>query len=132
MRDRSSTIPARTAIEERLARFESRLSPNRRSLLQATLENPDETFFLSSRALARRYKVDPATIVRTIQALGYERYTDFAADLRAHFVSRLTPYRILQATKPQVVRTLLFASADYLLPPGRGPPSVVSSSTVVG
>ena len=98
MRDRSSTIPARTAIEERLARFESRLSPNRRSLLQATLENPDETFFLSSRALARRYKVDPATIVRTIQALGYERYTDFAADLRAHFVSRLTPYRILQAT----------------------------------
>ncbi len=42
--------------------------------------------------------MDPATIVRTIQALGYERYTDFAADLRAHFVARLTPYRILQAT----------------------------------
>ena len=98
MRDRNPTIPARTAIEERLARFDERLSPNRRRLLQATLENPDETFFLSSRALARRYKVDPATIVRTIQALGYDRYGDFAADLRAHFVSRLTPYRILQAT----------------------------------
>ena len=38
-----------------IARFEARLSPNRRRLLQATLENPDETFFLSSRALARRY-----------------------------------------------------------------------------
>jgi DNA-binding MurR/RpiR family transcriptional regulator len=36
--------------------------------------------------------------VRTVQALGYERYTDFAKDLREHFVSRLTPYRILKAT----------------------------------
>jgi DNA-binding MurR/RpiR family transcriptional regulator len=95
--ERRPGIPTRTAIEKRIARFESRLSPNRRRLLQATLENPDETFFLSSRALARRYRVDPATIVRTVQALGYERYTDFATDLREHFVSRLTPYRILKA-----------------------------------
>jgi len=91
-------MPTRTAIEKRVARFEHRLSPNRRRLLQATLDNPDETFFLSSRALARRYRVDPATIVRSVQALGYERYTDFATDLREHFVSRLTPYRILKAT----------------------------------
>lgn len=91
-------MPTRTAIEKRIARFEGRLSPNRRRLLQATLDNPDETFFLSSRALARRYRVDPATIVRTVQALGYQRYTDFATDLREHFVSRLTPYRILKAT----------------------------------
>ncbi len=95
---RRPAIPTRTAIEKRIARFGGRLSPNRRRLLQATLENPDETFFLSSRALARRYRVDPATIVRTVQALGYERYTEFATDLREHFVSRLTPYRILQAT----------------------------------
>jgi DNA-binding MurR/RpiR family transcriptional regulator len=94
---RGGGIQTRTAIERRIARFEGRLSPNRRRLLQATLENPDETFFLSSRALARRYRVDPATIVRTVQALGYERYTDFAADLREHFISRLTPYRILKA-----------------------------------
>ncbi len=98
VRGRSPGIPTRTAIEKRIAQFEGRLSPNRRRLLQATLENPDETFFLSSRALARRYRVDPATIVRTVQALGYRRYNDFAADLREHFVSRLTPYRILKAT----------------------------------
>ena len=35
--------------------------------------------------------------MRTVQALGYQRYTDFATDLREHFVSRLTPYRILKA-----------------------------------
>lgn len=89
---------ARTAIEVRLAEAESRLNPRRRRLIQATLENPDETHFLSSRALARRYKVDPATIVRTIQVLGYERYGDFAADLRKHFIARITPYRIMEAT----------------------------------
>ncbi|HET7292714.1 MAG TPA: MurR/RpiR family transcriptional regulator [Vicinamibacteria bacterium] len=42
--------------------------------------------------------MDPATIVRTVQALGYPRYNDFATDLREHFVSRLSPYRILKAT----------------------------------
>ena len=88
----------RTAIETRLFEARERLNPRRRRLVQATLENPDETFFLSARALARRYRVDPATIVRTIQALGYQRYADFAADLREHFVARLSPYRILEAS----------------------------------
>lgn len=89
---------ARSTIEVRLAAAESRLNPSRRRLIQATLESSDETHFLSSRALARRFKVDPATIVRTIQVLGYERYADFAADLREHFISRITPYRIMEAT----------------------------------
>ena len=62
-------MPTRTAIEQRLAEAQSRLNPRRRRIIQAALDNPDETFFLSSRALARRYRVDPATIVRTIQAL---------------------------------------------------------------
>src|SRR5262245_24987676 len=88
---------ARSAIEMRLAAAESRMTPGRRRLIQETLEHSDETHFLSSRALARRLKVDPATIVRTIQVLGYERYADFAADLREHFVSHITPYRIMEA-----------------------------------
>ena len=87
----------RTAIEQRLAEAHGRLNPRRRRLVQATLENPGQTFFLSSRALARRYRVDPATIVRTIQALGYERFAEFAADLREHFKARITPYRIMEA-----------------------------------
>jgi DNA-binding MurR/RpiR family transcriptional regulator len=95
--DRPVFVP-RSTIETRLAAAESRLNPSRRRLIQATLENSDQTHFLSSRALARRFKVDPATIVRTIQVLGYQRYADFAADLREHFVSRITPYRIMEAT----------------------------------
>jgi DNA-binding MurR/RpiR family transcriptional regulator len=91
-------MPTRTAIEQRLADAQGRLNPRRRRIIQAALENPDETFFLSSRALARRYRVDPATIVRTIQVLGYRQYADFLRDLREHFIQRITPYRIVEAT----------------------------------
>ena len=90
-------MPNQTAIEQRLADAQSRLNPRRRRIIQAALDNPDETFFLSSRALARKHRVDPATIVRTIQGLGYRRYADFLKDLRDHFVQRITPYRIVES-----------------------------------
>ena len=35
--------------------------------------------------------------MRTVQALGYERFADFAADLRQHFVNHITPYTVLKA-----------------------------------
>jgi DNA-binding MurR/RpiR family transcriptional regulator len=84
-----------TPLEVRFAR--SALSRQRRQLIRAILDNPEEAYFLSSRELARRYKVDAATIVRTIQALGYQRFADFAADLREHFVRQITPYTVAKA-----------------------------------
>jgi DNA-binding MurR/RpiR family transcriptional regulator len=86
-----------TALEERFARAASALGASRRRLLQGILDNPDETYFLSSRELAKRCNVDPATIVRTTQVLGYKHFADFVADLRSHFVARLTPYALLKA-----------------------------------
>lgn len=88
----------RSDIESRFAGAQTRLNSHRRQLVQSILDSSGETFFLSSRQLAQRYEVDPATIVRTIQALGYERFADFATDLRQHFVSRLTPYKIMEAS----------------------------------
>ena len=84
-----------TSLELRFAK--SPLSGSRRRLIREILDNHEETFFLSSRELAKRYKVDAATIVRTVQALGYERFADFAADLRQHFVDHITPYTVLKA-----------------------------------
>jgi DNA-binding MurR/RpiR family transcriptional regulator len=84
-----------TSLEVRFAR--SPLSGSRRRLIREILDKHEETFFLSSRELAKRYNVDAATIVRTIQALGYERFADFAADLRQHFVNHITPYTVLKA-----------------------------------
>ena len=86
-----------TSLEMRYAKAHPQLNQSRRQLIRAMLDSPEETFFLSSRAMAKRYDVDAATIVRTIQALGYDRFADFAADLRRHFVARVTPYAVMKA-----------------------------------
>ena len=70
-------------------------------MLGMILENPGDTFFLSSRELAKRYDVDAATIVRAIQALGYGKFAEFVADLRSHFIMRITPYTALKAASQQ-------------------------------
>lgn len=88
-------------LEQRIVRAGRRLSAGRRRLAHAILENARETCFLSSRELARRHRVDPATIVRTAQALGYDGFGDFAADLREHFLGTLTPYAVAQAAAGQ-------------------------------
>src|SRR5688572_10104173 len=94
--------PRRTSATPLEVRFaQSPLSRHRRQLIRSILDNPKEAYFLSSRELARRYDVDAATIVRTIQALGYERFADFAADLREHFVRQITPYTVAKAASQE-------------------------------
>lgn len=93
----SERKPWMTALEQRLAHSRTNLSNSRIRLLEDILENAEENHFLSSRALAKRYAVDKATIVRSIQVLGYKKYAEFAADLRAHFVSRITPYTLMKS-----------------------------------
>jgi len=75
------------------------LSSSRQRLLRQIIDESNETFFLSSREMARRYNVDTATIIRTVQALGYEKFADFAQDLRAHFVNQITPYSAMKAAE---------------------------------
>ena len=86
-----------TPLEERIQQADGKLSPRRKRLLLSILENAANTYYLSSRKMARRYDVDAATIVRTIQVLGYRQFADFASDLRSHFVARITPYRMLKS-----------------------------------
>src|SRR5260370_9059023 len=86
-----------TPMESRFAEAETNLGTSRKRLIREILDHPEDTYFLSSRALAKRYDLDPTTIVRTVQALGYKRYGEFAADLRAHFVTRITPYALMKS-----------------------------------
>jgi DNA-binding MurR/RpiR family transcriptional regulator len=90
-----------TALEMRFSDSHDDLSPSRQKLLRMILENPEDTYFLSSREMAKRYHVDAATIVRTIQALGYQKFAEFVSDLRAHFVTRITPYTVLKAASKE-------------------------------
>src|SRR4029078_1935652 len=94
-RDENGARSSLTSLEVRFA--QSPLSGSRRRLIREILDNHEHTFLLSSLDVAKRSNVDAATIVRTVQALGYERFADFAADLRQHFVKHITPYTVLKA-----------------------------------
>jgi DNA-binding MurR/RpiR family transcriptional regulator len=85
-----------TAIETRFSQAQSRLGPHRQQLIRAIVDHCEETCFLSSRELAKRYDVDAATVVRTVRAMGYSGFADFASDLRQHLMSRITPYTVLR------------------------------------
>jgi DNA-binding MurR/RpiR family transcriptional regulator len=91
------TAKWKTPLEQRIQHANSKLSSRRRQLLESILQNAEETYHLSSRKMARKYGVDAATIVRTIQVLGYEQFAEFASDLRSHFVTRITAYRTMKS-----------------------------------
>jgi DNA-binding MurR/RpiR family transcriptional regulator len=86
-----------TALETRFEQAQPNLNASRSRLIRDIFENAEDTYFLSARALAKRYGIDKATIVRSVQILGYKKYAEFAADLRSHFVSRLNPYKLMKA-----------------------------------
>jgi len=86
-----------SALEARFAAARNQLNPRRQRLIRAILDSADETCFLSSREMAKRFHIDATTILRTTQVLGYGSFADFAVDLRTHFVSRITPYTALKA-----------------------------------
>lgn len=91
------TADGQTPLEIRFLKAQTNLSGSRQRLLRRILDEPHETYFLSSREMARRYEVDAATIVRTVQAMGYQKYAEFAHDLRNHFVTQITPYMAMKA-----------------------------------
>ena len=85
-----------TELEERFIKSQDHLSKSRIRLLKKILSEPQESYFLSSREMARRYEVDSSTIIRTVQAMGYEKFGEFADDLRNHFVKQITPYSAMK------------------------------------
>lgn len=74
-----------------------KLPDGRRRLVDGILNNLDEAVFLTSPELATRFDTDPATVVRTVQALGYAGFADFSRDLRSHFLTNVNPYRAMAA-----------------------------------
>ena len=97
----SAAAMNRTQIELHMTEAQSRLGRQRQNLVRSIVDHCEETCFLSSRQLAKRFNVDAATIVRTVQALGYKGFADFSLDLRDHFLTRVTPYTVLKATARQ-------------------------------
>ena len=86
-----------SVLETRFAEARGQLTPRRQRLLRAILDSAEETCFLSSREMAKRFHIDATTILRTTQVLGYTSFADFATDLRQHFISNINPYTVLKA-----------------------------------
>jgi RpiR family transcriptional regulator, carbohydrate utilization regulator len=53
------------------------LSAKRQEIIRPILEHPREYVLLSVRALAKRLRTDPATIVRIVRGLGFAGYREF-------------------------------------------------------
>jgi len=53
------------------------LSAKRQEVIRPILEHPREYVLLSVRAIAKRLRTDPATIVRIVRGLGFSSYREF-------------------------------------------------------
>ena len=70
------TVPGTTSNISLPERIEQ-LSTKRQEIIRPILEHPREYVLLSVRALAKRLRTDPATIVRIVHGLGFGSYRQF-------------------------------------------------------
>lgn len=78
----------------------SRLSPRRREIIRAALEDPRQFVLLSVRDMAAKLGTDPATTVRIARGLGFESYKEFQHYLHELSVVRSTSLDTMQAGLP--------------------------------
>jgi DNA-binding MurR/RpiR family transcriptional regulator len=64
-----------------LAERIDQLSIKRQEIIRPILEHPREYVLLSVRAMAKRLKTDPATVVRIVRGLGFASYREFQRHL---------------------------------------------------
>jgi RpiR family carbohydrate utilization transcriptional regulator len=72
------------------------LSRRRRELMQRVLEHPREHVLLSVRTLAKEVKAEPSTLLRTVQAMGFDTYKDFQRYLHEFSVIVATPLDLMK------------------------------------
>ena len=72
------------------------LRRSRRELMQRILEHPREHVLLSVRTLAKEVKAEPSTLLRTVQAMGFDTYKDFQRYLHELSVIVATPLDLMK------------------------------------
>jgi RpiR family carbohydrate utilization transcriptional regulator len=76
-RKEAQTPSNRVHLGERI----DQLSIKRQEIIRPILEHPREYVLLSVRAMAKRLRTDPATIVRIVRGLGFGSYREFQRHL---------------------------------------------------
>jgi DNA-binding MurR/RpiR family transcriptional regulator len=72
------------------------LAHSRRDLIGRVLEHPRQHVLSSVRELAKEVNVDPATLLRTVQAMGFSTYKDFQRYLQELSVMSATPLDLMR------------------------------------
>ena len=70
---KSAALPGTVHLAERI----DQLSTKRQEIIRPILEHPRDYVLLSVRALAKKLRTDPATIIRIVHGLGFENYKQF-------------------------------------------------------
>jgi DNA-binding MurR/RpiR family transcriptional regulator len=73
------------------------LSAKRQEIIRPILEHPRDYVLLSVRAMAKRLRTDPATVVRIVRGLGFASYRDFQRHLHDLSIAFATSLDTMQS-----------------------------------
>jgi DNA-binding MurR/RpiR family transcriptional regulator len=85
------------SVTDHVYRQLDQLTDAKRKVASYILENSEAILFMTVNQLSEASGVDPATVVRTAQSLGYVGYPEFLDELRREFLDRTTPLQIMQS-----------------------------------
>lgn len=83
--------------EQCISSILNRIYRTRQNMMRPVLEHPREYVLLSIRAMADKLKVDPATISRTVIAMGFGNYREFREYLHRCSVAHSTAFERMRA-----------------------------------
>ncbi len=91
-----SQVPSQASAPSLAERIEL-LSAKRQEIIRPILEHPRDYVLLSVRAMAKRLKTDPATVVRIVRGLGFASYRDFQRHLHDLSIAFATSLDTMQS-----------------------------------
>ena len=89
-------VPSQAATPSLAERIDE-LSAKRQEIIRPILEHPRDYVLLSVRAMAKRLRTDPATVVRIVRGLGFASYRDFQRHLHDLSIAFATSLDIMQS-----------------------------------
>ncbi len=90
------SVPPQASAPSLAERIEL-LSAKRQEIIRPILEHPRDYVLLSVRAMAKRLRTDPATVVRIVRGLGFATYRDFQRHLHDLSIAFATSLDTMQS-----------------------------------
>ncbi len=105
-------MDAEMNFKERIRKLYDQLTPGFRRLADFLTEETVDAAFLTATELARQVGVDPATVVRFSQELGYSGYRELSREIKA-YVRDQVKGALHQAQMSKETAEMLSALAEY-------------------